>query len=433
VITQHMRNRRGYWYYVRRVPKDVRHLEPYPFIVRSTNIRVAHDPRGITATRRVRELDASQTMYWDDLIAGRDPQDRHLFERNKKIADKYSLPMIFGDDLDKISDEQFGSRMRLVEAYRTDEIISTMLGVIPRQTIKLSQLLEEYTKLEEATLATKSPNQLKKWRIARETTVNTFIEIIGSDVQLGHIERSHILAMRRHWTTQVANGKLRVDSANKYLGRLLAMLKAVCEAHQIETQNIFAKILVKGAKSGKRLSFSTQWVQDTLLAEGALAGLNPEARAIVYVIAETGIRLSEACNLDASTIKLDHEIPHIQIRANGRQLKTEQSERDIPILGVALMALRKHPNGFPRYVDKNPLASATINKFLRSRFKLEDRQTLYSLRHTFKNRLRSVQCGDEMSSRLMGHELSTPDYGEFSLTDKLVWLKKIAFIPPASL
>ena len=95
------------------------------------------------------------------------------------------------------------------------------------------------------------------------------------------------------------------------------------------------------------------------------------------------------------------------------------------------MAMRKHPNGFPRYVDRNAQASAAINAYFRSNFALDANQSLYSLRHTFKNRLRSIRCQDEISARLMGHEYELPAYGEPSLEDKLYWLKKIAFRPPS--
>jgi len=38
------------------------------------------------------------------------------------------------------------------------------------------------------------------------------------------------------------------------------------------------------------------------LAEGQFADINPEARRIIYLCIETGLRLSEACALDRSTI-----------------------------------------------------------------------------------------------------------------------------------
>jgi integrase len=430
MIVHYMRKRRGYWYYVRRVPRDVQAHEAHPFIVRSTKIRVGDDPRGVVARIRVQEFDAQQTARWQDLVAGIDPDQRHRYQRNLRIAAAHRVPYLVHSDVEALPDDSFMQRLRIVEAGPSPELASAMFGTVAPPSIMMSDVLEEYCKLNAASLASKSANQLKKWRVARETSLSIFMEVTKGDLELAKITRAHVLAYRNHWNQQAVEGKIQIGSANKYIGRFSGIVKAVAEAHQINIAPVLQKIYIGGAKKGKRQSFETEWVQSVLLKEGALDGMNDEARAIVYLIAETGLRLVEACNLTASTIKLDHKIPHIQVRPEGRQLKTDQSERDIPLVGVALMAMKRHPEGFPRYRDKNASCSAAINKFLKANFNIEGSQTLYSLRHTFKNRLRSARCQDEISVRLMGHDYDLPEYGEPSLEDKLYWLKKIAFKPP---
>lgn len=42
----------------------------------------------------------------------------------------------------------------------------------------------------------------------------------------------------------------------------------------------------------------------------------------------------------------------------GRAVKTDQSKREIPLVGVVLMAMRVQPDGFPRYRDKAEVLSA---------------------------------------------------------------------------
>lgn len=64
----------------------------------------------------------------------------------------------------------------------------------------------------------------------------------------------------------------------------------------------------------------------------------------------------------------------------------------LPVVGVALMALKAFPEGFPNYYDYADRASATINKFLHTSKFTGKRQTLYSLRHTFKDRLRLAKA-----------------------------------------
>ena len=164
------------------------------------------------------------------------------------------------------------------------------------------------------------------------------------------------------------------------------------------------------------------------------AELNAEARRVIYLITETGLRLSEACNLSRATIKLDATVPHIQVRPEGRETKNYQSERDIPLVGVALMAMRKQPDGFPRYRDKADSLSALVNQALEVRaLRPEPGQTLYSLRHTFEDRLTAVEAPEKVVAALMGHKWHRPRYGLGpSLAQKRNWLERIAFRPPTA-
>jgi len=71
--------------------------------------------------------------------------------------------------------------------------------------------------------------------------------------------------------------------------------------------------------------FDTEFIQNKILAEGALTGLNEEARRVIFLLADTGLRLSEATNLDQGSIVLDAVVPHVQVRPDGRRMKTQQT------------------------------------------------------------------------------------------------------------
>ncbi len=50
----------------------------------------------------------------------------------------------------------------------------------------------------------------------------------------------------------------------------------------------------------------------------------------------------EAIGLELEDIVLDHEVPHVHVRKNKtRGLKTHHSERQIPLLGVSLIAAKE--------------------------------------------------------------------------------------------
>jgi integrase len=103
-------------------------------------------------------------------------------------------------------------------------------------------------------------------------------------------------------------------------------------------------------------------------------------------------------------------------------------------VGVALMAMREQPDGFPRYRDKADVLSALVNKALDVRgLRPEVGQSLYSLRHTFEDRLTAVDAPDKIIACLMGHKWSRPRYGVGpSLDHKREWLERIAFRPPST-
>jgi hypothetical protein len=52
-------------------------------------------------------------------------------------------------------------------------------------------------------------------------------------------------------------------------------------------------------------------------------------------------------NLTPQAIRLDAEVPHLKIMAEGRRLKTDDSAREIPLVGVALAAMKLRPEGLP--------------------------------------------------------------------------------------
>ena len=60
------------------------------------------------------------------------------------------------------------------------------------------------------------------------------------------------------------------------------------------------------------------------------------------LISDTGMRLSEAAGLHIDDIKLDYEIPHIDLKLHAwRGLKTRGSRRHIPLAGASLWAARR--------------------------------------------------------------------------------------------
>jgi integrase len=159
-----------------------------------------------------------------------------------------------------------------------------------------------------------------------------------------------------------------------------------------------------------------------------------EPRWLVALISDTGMRLSEAAGLHIDDIKLDEEVPHIDLKPHAwRSLKTRGSQRQIPLVGASLWAAQRikndphHTFGFPRYNTTSTTnansASAAINKWLKPR--VPEGCVIHSFRHSLRDRLRAVQCPSDMIGQLGGWSTSGigQAHGEgYGLSKSQEWL-----------
>ena len=139
--------------------------------------------------------------------------------------------------------------------------------------------------------------------------------------------------------------------------------------------------------------------------------INDPNRWLIALLSDTGMRLSEALGLKMEDIKLNEEIPHINIIPNSaRKLKTKSSTRQIPLIGASLWAANqismnvKDVFAFPHYTSKEYChtnsASAALNKWLKPR--VPRQCVVHSFRHSMRDRLRMANCPSEMIDQLGG-------------------------------
>jgi len=120
---------------------------------------------------------------------------------------------------------------------------------------------------------------------------------------------------------------------------------------------------------------------------------------------------------------LDTEIPHIRLcERPWRPLKTRSSERDVPLVGAALWAVKRAVESspdeylFPRYCSakgcKADYASNSLNKWLRKH--VPSGCMVHSFRHSMRDRLRAVECPAEIIDQIGGWTTSGvgQQYGE---------------------
>ena len=163
-----------------------------------------------------------------------------------------------------------------------------------------------------------------------------------------------------------------------------------------------------------------------------------ELRWIVALLSDSGMRLSEALGLTKEDINLNHSIPHIRLIPHPwRGLKTKSSNRYIPLVKNSLWAslrVLEHNNdsnfAFPRYTSLKGCnansASAALNKWLKE--KLSKQYVIHGLRHSFRDRLRAIECPLEIIDQLGGWSFKSVGQGygkgyELSVLGK--WMNKI--------
>lgn len=303
-----------------------------------------------------------------------------------------------------------------------------------RQPFMLSKLFVEYEDLTKNEVRDFSSNQHRIWRNGKVRAVERFIKVVG-DKPINEIKIDDGLDYVDWWNSRVASDRIEAKTANKDIGQLSRMMKEMSNRRRLDLPDIFKGLRLKGEKQRSRVPYETSFIQQNLFRKGALDGLNIDARLILYVVADTGLRPSEVVNLQKDAIYLNGKIPYVKILPAGRRLKTADSEREVPLVGAALAAMKKRPAGFARYRDKSSSLSATLNKYLMGHdLRPTKGHTVYSLRHSFKDRLVAAEAPDSLIDSLMGHKTYKPKYGKGPpLELKFKYLQQIALTRPASL
>lgn len=424
-------NRDGIWYLVRRVPKEYAALDRRGLVRVSSNVTARDDPRGIRATLVVKQLNLELEAYWRGMRDGQSAEAQIRYAAAQKRARSIGVTYKTALELSEGPLDEILKRVNLLinrDAVESETDVAAALGGEERPSIMLADLVVEYEKLQGAALSQMSEAQVRKWRNPKLRALKNLISVIGNK-SITALTRDDALLFRMWWQGRLIDEGLDVGTANKDIGHISKMLRTLDTAYMLDLKPIFQRLRFEGEEDRQRAAFEADYVQRSLLDNNPLKGLNDQAKALFNIVADSGLRPSEAANLLPENIQLDHPVPHVQIRPIGRTLKTKHSQRDIPLVGVALVAMKKYPNGFSRYRDKADSLSAIVNKMLNARKLLPtDDHSFYSLRHTFEDRLTAVEAPEKVVAMLMGHKWHRPKYGAGpSLKQRQHWMNKIAF------
>ena len=294
--------------------------------------------------------------------------------------------------------------------------ISTIIASFKPRRVALSEIAAEY-------LALKQIDQTPP-RVA----LSTFISLAG-DRDVSEYTRQdaklfvHHLEMKGNKTATI---RRRINS-------LSAIMNYAYSELDLDKRNPFTRLFIQneGADVFKRGTFTNEqlkWGYDKALASGSTVKL------LMPLLGETGCRLAEIVGLRLDDIDLENDLIHIRPNS-ARRLKNKTSERVLPLVGYAKLVIEQALIQaddqwlFPQYIKSGHCyathASNAVNKWLKKDFV---GLTAHCLRHTFRDRLRTVECPSDMIDQIGGWRsvdgVGTM-YGEgYGLAQLRVWLAR---------
>lgn len=422
--------KRGNWFHFkRRIPKLYAHL--YDDAVIQVSLKTDSEK---IAAQRASILNNELERMWSEMARNVSSPNNATYAEAVTIARMSGFgyrPAI------EIASQDIGAIVSRIEAVKTDiehspEKVKAVLGHHDRPQLTIGMALDEYFEFEKPNLLNKSKDQIRKWQNPRKKAINNFITVCG-DKEVSQITRDDILTFREWWHERIKSEGLTANSSNKdfsYIGQLLTYVRDD-KRIDIDVTGLMSRVRFT-ENASTRPPFPTDFIKDNLLNLNNLRELNEECRLFLFAMADTGARPSELVGLNAENgdIHLNADIPYIHIRPEiDKALKTPHSKRMIPLVGASLYAFQNLPNGFKHYYRRSDLLSATLNKHLQEHKLLPTKEhCVYSLRHSFEDRLTAAEPPDKVQAALMGHKYDRPRYGDGpSLEQKKNWLDKICF------
>lgn len=371
-------NRNGHWHLRYVVPRRYRGVEPRSQIWVSLKTDSEREARKMAAAI---EADLTSRLEARLLSGGVDAvQVEERYRAVVATAHAMGLTYVQAGALLDGDPAELVRRLNVAAAQDPEakraEVADAALGVVSTPELMLSQLAAKAEEIAAYENRHKNARQMSDWRNNMKRSLGTLQKALGRDVPVLSIGQAEARQHRRYLMGRIEKGEISAKTASKDLTYASGALRRYYDHLALsEPPTPYAGVTIRDrfAEDNRKAELPEEWIKDVLLTPGRLDGMNAEARDALLVLLETGCRQSEVLDLPPEDIHLDEPIPYINIRhitaeetsdGVGREAKNRASQRKVPLVGVALAAMKRHPNGFPTYRAKD-VFSATVNKFLR--------------------------------------------------------------------
>lgn len=353
----------GVYYFIRRVPNDLRHHYTSPRISYSLRTRSA----SVAASRAIR---AAQKLdeYWYHLrIGDSDLPGKHLL----RMAGNGSL------------------------APAAPIIPSVAVTAV---TVKLSEAVSIYLRL-------KGKGRPVTFQRAAERSCGYVIDVCG-DKDIAAYTKADANAFRDDLLKRGLTG----SSITRVFGTVRSVINFAASECGVEFRNPFGKVYYdRNAGVEERVPIPADVIRRL---QQDCRRIDDDLRWLVALVSDTGMRLAEAAGLLKDDLRLDDPIPHVVVREHPwRRLKTAGSARKVPLVGASLWAAKRVHEAvtdsvfaFPRYNKTDQTnansASAALNKWLKPH--VPEKGSMHSFRHSMRDRLRAVECPADIVDQIGG-------------------------------
>ena len=322
----------------------------------------------------------------------------------------------------RLDDYWFGIRLKNIDVTEVDKV--RLDNVINDDTPKISEALELYLKL-------KGLGKDKTFIRTANRNVKYVIKVLGNKSLKSYSSSDG--AKFRDWLIEQG---MSLSTVKRVFSSVKAIINLTIQEHGLDINNPFSKTYMPEIEDKQyRQSIPTETIKHI---QSLCREYDDDLRWLVALLSDTGMRLGEGAGLLKSDINLDCEIPHIRLIPHPwRRLKTRTSERYIPLTKEsewACIRILEHNNdsllAFPRYSSlkgcKANSASAALNKWLKE--ELTDNYVVHGFRHSFRDRLRAIECPSDIIDQLGGWSLKSVGQGygkgyELSVLSK--WMNQI--------
>jgi integrase len=218
----------------------------------------------------------------------------------------------------------------------------------------------------------------------------------------------------------VADGflaRMKTKSARVYLSKISAVFNRAIREWGLTCANPFASLDIRNEGRDAKMIEAFTLPELQTIASACIAD-DTEVAWICAMQMATGARVQEISRLRVTDLRLDGEIPHIKIRehyALGRGVKTQGSERDVPLVGIGLWAAGRalSQSGAHRgwlfhlgTLSSDGAGSDRVGKWLTHVLPGSTKRS-HSLRHAAVTRMTVAGASQDIIDEIVGHAATT--------------------------